>query len=142
MAEKYSRVFEVMDQNKAIFERVVTLTGEIAENTAREAQGMEQIDTAMSQMDEVTQSTAANAEESAAASEELAAQARQLKTVVHHLEGLVGRMATARADFALEIASATHAPAPASSVVPDHLPADMDDEDLVSLNDDSRIARF
>ena len=54
-----------------------------------QAQGIDQVNTAVSQMDKVTQQNAANAEESASASEELSAQAEQMKSVVVDLIKLV-----------------------------------------------------
>ncbi|MEN6428546.1 MAG: hypothetical protein ABFE13_24625, partial [Phycisphaerales bacterium] len=55
-----------------------------------QAQGIDQVNTAVSQMDKVTQQNAANAEESASASEELSAQAESMKEVVSQLIALVG----------------------------------------------------
>jgi len=70
--------------------KVNTLVAEIAAASREQAQGLEQISTAVGQMDQVTQSTAANAEESASASEELAAQAHTLNDMVHDLLTVVG----------------------------------------------------
>ena len=66
------------------------LVGEIAAANAEQAQGIEQVNTAVAQMDKVTQQNAANAEESASASEELSTQADQMKDVVEDLIALVG----------------------------------------------------
>ena len=70
--------------------KVGELVGEIAAASTEQAQGIEQINTAMSQMDKVTQQNAANAEESASASEELNAQAESMLEVVGDLVRLVG----------------------------------------------------
>ncbi|MFY9942428.1 MAG: methyl-accepting chemotaxis protein [Desulfobacterales bacterium] len=70
--------------------KVNTLITEIAAAGREQAQGLEQISTAVGQMDQVTQSTAASAEESASASEELAAQADTLNGMVNDLLGVVG----------------------------------------------------
>ena len=58
------------------------LVGEIATAAREQAQGIEQINTAITQMDQVTQSNSASAEESASAAEELDAQAASLKDMV------------------------------------------------------------
>jgi len=58
------------------------LVGEIAAASQEQAQGIDQINTAMTQMDKVTQQNAANAEESASASEELSAQAEAMQSMV------------------------------------------------------------
>ncbi|RKY23543.1 MAG: methyl-accepting chemotaxis protein [Planctomycetota bacterium] len=58
------------------------LVSEIAAASQEQAQGIDQINTAMAQMDKVTQQNAANAEESASASEELSAQAEGLQAMV------------------------------------------------------------
>jgi methyl-accepting chemotaxis protein len=65
------------------------LIGEIAAASSEQAQGIDQVNTAVGQMDKVTQSNAANAEESASASEELNAQAETMNGVVNDLIGLV-----------------------------------------------------
>jgi methyl-accepting chemotaxis protein len=69
--------------------KVNDLVGEIAAASNEQAQGIEQINTAVTQMDQVTQKNAANAEESASASEELSAQAEELNSMVQQLRGLV-----------------------------------------------------
>ncbi|MHC4214189.1 MAG: hypothetical protein ACYSWP_12530, partial [Planctomycetota bacterium] len=55
-----------------------------------QAQGIDQVNTAVTQMDKVTQQNAANAEESASASEELSAQAEGMNRIVGELTALVG----------------------------------------------------
>ncbi|MFW6061634.1 MAG: methyl-accepting chemotaxis protein [Planctomycetota bacterium] len=65
------------------------LVSEIAAASNEQAQGIDQINTAVGQMDQVTQSTAANAEESASAAEELSAQAEELQHMVRELERVV-----------------------------------------------------
>jgi methyl-accepting chemotaxis protein len=67
-----------------------SLVGEIATAAREQAQGIEQINTAINQMDQVTQSNSASAEESASAAEELDAQAASLKDMVGQLRQLVG----------------------------------------------------
>ncbi|MCD6570371.1 MAG: methyl-accepting chemotaxis protein [Deltaproteobacteria bacterium] len=70
--------------------KAVDLLGEVAAASQEQAQGVDQINTAVSQMDQVTQQNAANAEETASASQELSAQAEQLKEIVNELMNLVG----------------------------------------------------
>ena len=70
--------------------KVNDLVAEIAGASNEQAQGIEQINTAVGQMDQVTQSNAGNAEESASASEELSAQAQELNRMVEQLRGVVG----------------------------------------------------
>jgi methyl-accepting chemotaxis protein len=65
--------------------KAAELVGEIAAASREQAQGIDQINRAVSEMDKVTQQNAANAEESASASEELSAQAEQMKV---HVQGL------------------------------------------------------
>ncbi len=66
------------------------LIREIAAACSEQAQGIEQVNVAVSQMDQVTQSNAANAEESASASEQLSAQALELNSMVQQLAAMVG----------------------------------------------------
>jgi len=71
-------------------QKVAQLIGEVSVASNEQAEGIEQINTAVSQMDKVTQSNAANAEESASASEELSGQAKELNDMVNVLVRLVG----------------------------------------------------
>jgi methyl-accepting chemotaxis protein len=70
--------------------KVGELVGEIAAASSEQAQGIEQINTAVVEMDKVTQQNAAGAEESASASEEMNAQAEQMKHMVNELVRIVG----------------------------------------------------
>jgi len=65
------------------------LIGEISAASQEQAQGIEQVNTAVSAMDKVVQRNAANAEESASVSEEMSAQAENLKEFVAGLVALV-----------------------------------------------------
>ncbi len=69
--------------------KVSALIGEIAAASREQAQGISQINNAVSQMDKVTQANAASAEESASAAEELSGQAVQLTSIVRELSVLV-----------------------------------------------------
>ncbi len=61
------------------------LVGEIAAASNEQANGIDQLNKAVSEMDRVVQLNAANAEESASASEEMSAQAEQLRDFVADL---------------------------------------------------------
>jgi methyl-accepting chemotaxis protein len=66
------------------------LTG-IARASGEQAEGVEQINTAVSQMDRLTQQNAANSEQTASASEQLNAQSENLQSIVGQLSALVGQ---------------------------------------------------
>jgi methyl-accepting chemotaxis protein len=66
-------------------EKSSELVGEITAASREQAQGIEQINKAVSEMDKVVQQTAANSEETAAASEEMSAQAVQMNHFVKEL---------------------------------------------------------
>lgn len=70
--------------------KVGELVSEIAAASQQQAEGIEQVNKAVSDIDRVVQETAANAEESASTSEEMNAQAQQLKLFVKELSVLVG----------------------------------------------------
>ncbi len=70
--------------------QVADLLNGITQASDEQAQGVEQINTAVTQMDKVTQQNAAGAEESASASEQLSAQAQTVKAIVEDLSALVG----------------------------------------------------
>jgi len=83
-------VAKSLDEIAQANRKVNDLVTEIAAASNEQAQGIEQISTAVGQMDSVTQQTAANAEESASASEELSAQAEELNRMVAQLRTMVG----------------------------------------------------
>ena len=72
-----------------ILKKVVDLVGEIAAASQEQAEGIGQMNKAVTEMDKVVQQNAANAEESASASEEMNAQAQRLRGFVGDLITLV-----------------------------------------------------
>ncbi len=70
--------------------KVSQLINNISTASQEQAQGVEQINTAISQMDKVTQAMAASSEESASAVEELSAQAEAVANTAAELAVLVG----------------------------------------------------
>jgi len=69
--------------------KVSTLIAEIAAASREQAQGIEQVNTAVSEMDKVVQQNAADSEESASAAEELSAQAEEMRKMVAQLETVI-----------------------------------------------------
>ena len=65
------------------------LVGDISAASAEQAEGIEQVNKAVSEMDKVVEQNAGNAEESASASEEMNAQAVRMKDIVAELKSLV-----------------------------------------------------
>jgi methyl-accepting chemotaxis protein len=88
--ELTSATQEAFRENVEIAGKVGQLIDEIASASQEQAQGITQINVAVSEMDKVTQQTAATAEESASASEELTAQAAQMKGAVGDLAVVIG----------------------------------------------------
>jgi len=84
-----SEVSKALDGIVGGITKTTDLVGEIAAACQEQAQGIDQVNTAVAQMDKVTQQNAANAEESASASQELSAQAEQMKDIVSELVKLV-----------------------------------------------------
>jgi methyl-accepting chemotaxis protein len=85
-----NEVGKVLEEIVSSIGKTTDLVGEIAAASSEQAQGIDQVNTAVAQMDKVTQQNAANAEESASASEELSAQAEQMNQIVQELVNLVG----------------------------------------------------
>jgi methyl-accepting chemotaxis protein len=85
-----ARVMTSLVATKENAGKVAELISEIAAASQEQAQGINQVNTAVSQMDKITQQNAANAEESASASEELSAQATVMNEIVNELAMLVG----------------------------------------------------
>ena len=83
------RVAESLQQTVDNASKVDQLIREIAAASNEQAQGIDQINTAVVQMDQVTQSNAANSEESASASEELSAQAEEMDRMMQELNAIV-----------------------------------------------------
>jgi methyl-accepting chemotaxis protein/methyl-accepting chemotaxis protein-2 (aspartate sensor receptor) len=88
---------EVAQQTKTSFDEILDgikkttdLIGEIAVSAKEQADGMNQIATAMGSVDQVTQQNAASSEETAAAAEELNAQAISMLESVAEVSKLVG----------------------------------------------------
>ncbi len=69
---------------------VTDLIDGITKASQEQAQGVDQVNTAVSQMDKVTQQNASGAEESASAAEELSTQSAAVKNMVGELVSLVG----------------------------------------------------
>jgi methyl-accepting chemotaxis protein len=70
--------------------KVSDLISGISKASDEQAQGVDQVNVAVSQMDKVTQQNASGAEESASAAEELSAQAQTVKGMVGELMAMVG----------------------------------------------------
>ncbi|MEJ5349366.1 MAG: cache domain-containing protein [Desulfosoma sp.] len=70
--------------------RIGDLVAEIAAASNEQAEGIEQINKAVSQLDQVVQQNAAHAEETASASNELKHQAERMKHYVAELQSIVG----------------------------------------------------
>ena len=76
--------------------KAADLVAEISAASSEQAQGIGQINTAVSELDKLTQQNAANAEESASASEEMSAQAETMKSMVDELQSMVGGSSKAK----------------------------------------------
>jgi methyl-accepting chemotaxis protein len=86
VAETATAFNEVSNSSQKIGE----LTGEISSASKEQAEGIKQINKAVSEMDMVIQRNAASAEESASAAQELTAEAGAMKKVVNELTTMVG----------------------------------------------------
>jgi len=86
IATKLDSEFKDIDASSREVGRLVQ---EISSATREQAQGVDQVNTAVAQMDKVTQSNAASAEQCASAAEQLSAQAVSLKGMVGELVAIV-----------------------------------------------------
>ncbi len=128
--------------------KVGELVGEIAAASSEQAQGITQVNTAVTEVDKVTQQNAASAEESASAAEEMNAQAEQMRSFVGELNGLVNggnhglqpHLQTGAASKAKKIGPALHLPPKQTSkrgtAFPDHqaAKATRDPEKVIPLD--------
>jgi len=90
---------DAFEQTKTQNEQVGSLIDGIANASQEQAQGIEQVNTAVAEMDKVVQSSAADAQEAASVAQELSAQAKELESVVEELLQVVGSRRTS-GDFA------------------------------------------
>jgi len=81
---------QAFQQNLEITNKINRLIEEIAAASQEQAQGLNQVSTAVAEMDRVVQSNAANSEESASAAEQMKAQAGHMKGLVSELNIMVG----------------------------------------------------
>ena len=95
---------------------VAELLSGITRASDEQAQGVNQINTAVTQMDQVTQQNASIAEQSAAAAEQLSAQSSTVKAMVDELLALVG----GQAHQPRYAATPPHVPAAAKLPAPNH----------------------
>ncbi len=86
LVEKTKGAFAEIERSTA---KVGELVAEIAAASREQAQGIEQVNTAVTEMDKVVQTNAATSEESASSSEEMNAQAEHMKDLVGELVALV-----------------------------------------------------
>ncbi|MCC8179755.1 MAG: methyl-accepting chemotaxis protein [Planctomycetes bacterium] len=86
IAEELNSSFKEIEEGSNSVSRLI---GEITSATNEQAQGVDQVNTAVAQMDKVTQNNAATAEEAASAAEELSAQATALNGMVEDLVAMV-----------------------------------------------------
>ena len=91
-SEIVSKTSEAFGKVAVSSSKVGTLVAEIAAASNEQAEGIKQINIAVSQMDKVVQLNAANSEENASASEEMSAQAVQMKGYVNQLIALIGNV--------------------------------------------------
>jgi methyl-accepting chemotaxis protein len=89
-ANQVSRTNEGFAQVSENSVKVGALVGEINSASDAQAQGIQQMNTAMSEVDTVIQQSAANAEESASAAVQLSSQTIEMKRFVNDLVYLVG----------------------------------------------------
>jgi methyl-accepting chemotaxis protein len=88
-SENVNRLTQAFTDIESESQNVGRLVSEITAASREQAQGVDQVNTAVAQMDKVTQQNAANAEESASAAEELSAQAASLNGMVEDLVAMV-----------------------------------------------------
>ncbi|MDY0108647.1 MAG: Cache 3/Cache 2 fusion domain-containing protein [Candidatus Krumholzibacteria bacterium] len=84
------QVGTILDEITRSVDKVKQLVGEVATASREQAEGIGEINVAVSRLDQVTQTNAASAEESAAASQDLERQAHTVKSVVADLTRLIG----------------------------------------------------
>jgi len=98
---------QTMNEIVGSVQRVSDIIGEISAASREQAQGIDQVNTAVTQLDQMTQQNAALVEESSAAAESMRAQASRLQQAVSQF-----RLAAAEPTSAVAKAAAPHAKSP------------------------------
>ena len=139
-----TRTNEAFTEVTASATRVGDLIAEIAAASSEQAQGIDQVNTAVADMDKVTQQNAASAEESASAAQQMNAQAEHMRHMVSRLTGMVKKSATP--NNSSEVAHTAVKPAvmaelkrprkPIAQPASAH-PADPSPEMVIPLNEDN-----
>ena len=129
------------------FAKITGLVSEISAASREQAQGIDQVNTAVADMDKVVQQNASNAEENAAASEELNAQAEQMQGFVVELlsilegnvNGLGGGQAVMTTHAKAGIRQALKSGTPHRKALKSPAPkaAQMSPEQIIPLDDDA-----
>gem|GEM_PF-382445 len=147
-AAEANAVLKVIQERVA---KVVGLVGEISAASKEQAQGVEQINKAVSTMEQIVQQNSANSEQSASASEELSAQAFQMKELVSTLsERVAGSSAAMEDDDAGQGGNLLGRAAVAGALPSSSLPApvrrhgreDRRAQDLIPFDDDDDLRDF
>jgi len=102
LVDRTSQAFSLAAVSTA---KTKNLVAEIAAASREQAQGVNQINMAISQMDLVVQRNAANSEESAGVSQELNFQAEKMKALVGDLVSVIGGRGQRNGDFAATVES-------------------------------------
>ncbi len=131
--------------------KVAVLVSEIAAASKEQAQGIEQVNTAVAEMDKVVQQNAANAEESSSASEELSSQAQEMNGIVGELTSIVNgannvnnnqrQIEGPRHSGAKKIGPIAHIEKKASRQAPKKLAGSAKPEEVIPL-DDEELSKF
>ncbi len=87
-----SRTNEAFEKVAASAGKVSALVSEISAASGEQAEGIDQVNTAVTDMDRVVQQNAAHSEESASAAEEMNAQAKYMQGIINDLGTLIGNL--------------------------------------------------
>jgi len=112
-----------MDEVVASVKRVTDIMGEIANASAEQSAGIEQVNMSIIEMDSMTQQNAALVEEAAAAAQSLQDQAGELARVVSIFKLIEGEEGAAAAPVAAPVASVPAVRAPAARIAQAARPA-------------------
>ncbi|MBI9087592.1 MAG: methyl-accepting chemotaxis protein [Desulfobacterium sp.] len=137
LVETTNTAFSEVSEKSA---RVGALVAEISAASSEQAQGIEQVNIAVTEMDKVTQQNAATAEESASASEELNAQADQMQSLVEALVQLVGGGDARTAPRSIKPATPMKLTAPRKMIARGH--REVRPEQVIPMDDDDDFTDF
>jgi methyl-accepting chemotaxis protein len=146
-SELVGSTYESFSQVAGNVDKAGGLIGEIAGASTEQAQGIDQVNIAVSEMDKIIQQNAAGAEESASAAEEMTAQAEQMKHMVSELVMMVTgkkqeNIIVGDQKIKSQRVHETRANSPEKKRITGHPPQEIKPDQVIPFDDEDSFGKF